>query len=77
VTDNFASGELATIFFEGENTSLTGLTAGQTLFLSAATPGGVTTTPPTAVGNVVQIVGKACSATSAIFKEDDGVCIGA
>lgn len=77
VLDNFAAGEQATVFFEGENTALTGLTAGQTLFLSADTPGGVTTTPPSAVGNIVQIVGKACDATSAIFKEDDGVCIGA
>lgn len=76
VSDNFAAGELATVFFEGENTALTGLVAGTTLFLSADTPGGATDTAPNAVGNVVQVIGKACSATSAIFKEDDGVCIG-
>ena len=77
VTNNFALGDDATVFFEGENTALTGLTPGATYFLSAATPGGVTTTPPAANGNIVQIVGKACSATSIIYQEDDGVCRGA
>lgn len=74
VLDNFAASAGATVFFEGANTALSGLTPGATLFLSADTPGAATTTAPTGSGNVVQIVGKACATDSAIFIEDDGVC---
>ena len=73
VLDNFAAGTQATVFFEGANTALTGLTPGATLFLST-TPGQATESAPTGAGNVVQVVGKACGVDAAIFIEDDGVC---
>jgi len=51
----------ATVYFEGSNTSVTGLTPGR-MFLST-TPGLVTPTAPSGSGQVVQIVGFATSAT--------------
>lgn len=55
------SGGMATVYFEGSNTQMTGLTAGQNFL--ATTPGGSTVTPPSASGNIVQAVGIAVSAT--------------
>jgi hypothetical protein len=57
----------ALVYFEGINNQVTGLTAGK-LYLSAATPGGVVATAPSAGGNVVQCVGRALSATSMVFE---------
>jgi len=57
----------ASIYFEGINNQVTGLTVGP-LFLSAAIPGGVTAIAPSASGNVVQSVGRAISATSMSFE---------
>lgn len=73
VLDNFAAGADATVFFEGTNTALSGLTPGQTLFLSTV-PGAASPVAPAVPGSVVQIVGKACGVDAAIFIEDDGVC---
>ena len=50
----------ATVYFEGSNTGVTGLTAG-TQFLTT-TPGGVSTTAPSSSGNIVQVVGVATAA---------------
>lgn len=55
----------ATIYFEGTNDQVTGLTPG-VQFLSA-TPGLCTATAPSSSGNVVQRVGFATSATSMNF----------
>jgi hypothetical protein len=57
-----ASGQMATIYHEGANGQLAGLTPGAEVFLStvAGTP---TETPPSASGNIVQSIGVAISAT--------------
>lgn len=62
----------ATVFFEGTNTQLSGLTVGSRYFLDT-TAGAVTTTPPAASGNVAQYIGVALSATEISFEPDDGV----
>lgn len=56
----------ATVYFEGRNDQVSGLTAGNQ-YLST-TPGISSGTPPSASGNVVQLVGVATSATSVNFE---------
>lgn len=63
----------ATVYFEGANAQVTGLTAGP-LFLSA-TPGLATSTAPSASGNVVQRVGLATAATSMNFESGTPVVL--
>lgn len=58
----------ATIYFEGQNNQLTGLTAGARMYLSATTPGEITATAPTGTGQVVQYVGRAINATTIAFE---------
>jgi hypothetical protein len=60
----------ATVYLEGMNTGVSGLTIGAFYFLSAASPGLPTATAPTGSGNVVQSIGKATSATSLQFEPD-------
>lgn len=66
VLNNVTSGADATIYFEGTNDQVSGLTPGTTYALSHTTPGGVvalgsaTTTP----GHSLQVVGVATSASS-------------
>jgi hypothetical protein len=57
-----SAGTNATVYFEGTNNQLSGLTGGTTYFLST-TAGGVTSTAPSGSGNIVQKVGKALSTT--------------
>lgn len=59
-----SNGALATVFFDDSNIGKTGLTAGATYYLDHTTPGGVTTTPTTTAGQIVQAVGFATSATN-------------
>jgi hypothetical protein len=66
VKDAFTSGQNATIYFEGPNDGLSGLSPGKQ-FLST-TPGLPTATAPSSAGNVVQLVGIATSATSMNFQ---------
>lgn len=73
VLDAVLSGQPASVYFEGRNTALTGLTVGERYYLSATTPGTVTDTPPAASGNVVQFLGRASEATSIAFEATDGV----
>ena len=61
-----SSGASATVYFEGANTGVTGLTGGN-VFLST-TAGGCTNTAPSATGNVVQRVGIAVGATELNFE---------
>ena len=56
----------ATVYFEGSNTGVTGLTPGPQFL--ATTAGLCTATAPSAAGNVVQRVGLATSATSINFE---------
>jgi hypothetical protein len=62
-----SSSATATVYFEGTDTQVTGLTPG-VQFLSAATPGAATGTAPSASGNVVQRVGFATAATALNFQ---------
>lgn len=62
-----ASGAQALVYFEGNNTQVTGLTGGN-LFLSVTVPGKTQATAPTSTGQVAQIVGFATSATSMNFQ---------
>jgi hypothetical protein len=57
------SGNDATVYFEGENTQLTGLTGGTKYFLSGSAAGEVTATAPTTSGYALQEVGIAVSTT--------------
>lgn len=67
----------ATVFFPGQIvTGVAGLTIGLPVFLSAATPGGVTSVAPNALGNLVQQVGTALSATSFVFQPMAGIIHG-
>ena len=60
------SGNNATVYFEGTNTQVTGMTPG-VVFLSA-TPGLATSTAPSSAGNVVQRIGFATGATAINFQ---------
>lgn len=62
VLESVSSSALATVYFEGRNPQVTGLNAG-VVYLSAATPGLSTNTPPSATGNIVQRLGVAVAAT--------------
>jgi len=64
-----ASGANATVYFEGTNTQMTGLTPGRQ-FLSATTPGKTQAAAPTGSGQVVQVVGFATSATAMNFQAE-------
>lgn len=75
VLDAVTSGQSASVYFEGRNTSLTGLTIGARYYLSASAAGAVTATPPSATGNVVQFLGRASNATSLAFEATDGVIL--
>lgn len=68
------SGNPASVYKEGTNTQLTGLTLGTNLYLST-TPGLATGTPPSGNGNVSQRVGKAISTTSADFERGTPVTL--
>jgi len=63
-TESVVSGAPVKVQFDDSNTALSGLTPGATYYLSASTPGGVTTTAPTAAGQIVQSVGVALNATT-------------
>lgn len=66
VLDAVADAANATVYFEGANTAVTGMTGGQ-IFLST-TAGAATGTAPTASGQVVQKLGVAVSATQINFE---------
>jgi len=62
-----ASGGIATVYFEGTNTQVTGQAPG-VVYLDLTTPGRGTDTVPTGAGKVLQIVGYATSSTSVNFQ---------
>lgn len=69
-----ASAANATVYFEGTNTALTGLTPGMQ-YLSATTPGAVTATVPTGAGQTVQRIGPAVSATALNFEPQQPITL--
>lgn len=68
VKENVSSGADATVYYGNVNSALSGLTAGQVLFLSGSTAGAVTGTAPTTSGHIMQEVGIALSATEALIE---------
>jgi len=64
VLDDVAAGSDATVYFDGHNTKLSGLTVGTYYFLSDTTPGGVTNTPPSTTGYFIQRLGIAIDNTT-------------
>jgi hypothetical protein len=62
-----SSSATATVYFEGNDNQVTGLTAGTVQYLST-TPGAATETPPSGAGNVVQRVGFATATTALNFQ---------
>lgn len=73
VLAGFASGATATVYFEGTNTSVTGLTPGPQFL--GATAGKAASTPPTGAGKVVQRVGFATSATTLNFNAGEPIVL--
>jgi len=65
---------LATVYFEGTNTQLSGMTPGARQYLGTA--GGVTGTPNTTSGQLHQYLGKSSSATELNVEMADCVLIG-
>ena len=68
------SGASITVYFEGSNTSVTGLTPGPQFLVAGAT-GLASVTAPTGAGNVVQRVGFATSATSMNFQSQPPIVL--
>jgi len=69
------AGNNATVFFEGLNSAVTGLTPGQRVYLGAA--GGIKTTPPSsASGDVIhQYLGRALNTTLMDVEIDDEIVL--
>jgi hypothetical protein len=68
-----SSSATATVYFEGNDTGVTGLTPGPQ-FLST-TPGAATLTAPSGSGNVVQRVGFATAATALNFQSQPPIVL--
>lgn len=69
VEDTAAAAASVKVYEDGIQTGLSGLTEGARYFASA-TPGAITTTPPTTAGHTVQSVGTAYSETELSFKPE-------
>lgn len=65
------SGDPVTVYGQGANDQVSGLTGGVTQWLSSTVPGGLQDTPPTGSGELVQRVGKAFSASVLSFQKGD------
>lgn len=63
------------VYFDGANDQLSALTGGARMFLSAATAGAATATPPASTGNLIQYLGSALSATTVAFRPTDGTTV--
>lgn len=72
ILSSVASAASVDVYFEGEVTGLSGLTAGK-VWLSATVPGGVQAAIPTTSGHIAQAVGWATSATTIDFESSDPI----
>lgn len=63
-----ASAASGTVYYGNLNTQQTGLTVGDTLYLSHTVPGKATSVVPTGVGKIVQRLGKARTATEILVE---------
>jgi hypothetical protein len=75
VLSSVTSGATATVYFEGTITGLSSLTIAGTYFLSAVTPGVITTTAPSTAGHIVQQVGVAISSTELSFEPQQPITL--
>ena len=75
ILDNASSGNAVTVYMEGRNVDLTGLTPGARYYLSDVTPGGVTATPVSGTGKRHQFLGTAITSTSIAFEADDSILL--
>ena len=74
VNSSYSIGQLATIFFEGPNDNLSGLTIGSRYYLSSS--GGVSNTPPSLPTDVIhQYLGIATSTTTINTDIEDAVLL--
>ena len=64
VNDTVTAGNTVTVFRDGINPNVSGLTVGDLQFLSDTTPGGVTAIKPSAGSSFIQQLGEALSATT-------------
>lgn len=61
----------ATVYFDGLNTAVSGLTPGTDYYLSDSTPGGVTSTPVSGTGKINQFIGTATAAGELVFERGE------
>jgi hypothetical protein len=69
-----SSGGSATVYFEGTNNQVSGMTVGGEVFLHTTAGAGSNTAPSTA-GNVIQRIGIALSATEVSFEPDEPITL--
>jgi hypothetical protein len=74
VLASVSSAASGTVYFEQIITGLSSLTLGAVYYLST-TAGGITTTAPSASGNVVQRIGRAISATELLFQPQEPITL--
>lgn len=75
VLSSVTSGQNATVYFEGTNTGVSGLTPGARQFLSGGTAGAATATAPSTSGHYVQTLGFAVTTTSMTFEPQDPIIL--
>ena len=68
IKDSVVSPANVNVYFEGEIPGFVGLVPGAVYYLSDTTPGGITNTPLTAAGRILQRVGVATSDTTLDFE---------
>ena len=69
------SGANATVYLDGTNTAMTGLTPGAMQFLSDVTPGKTVETAPTTANHLVQRIGPALGATEIRFRPEPAILL--
>ena len=74
VLTGVGSGVSATVYFEGQNNQLTGMTPGARQYLST-TAGARTESPPSTAGNVVLMLGNAINATTLNFEPKEPITL--
>lgn len=77
VRQAWTTGQIAKLYNEGTVGGQTGLTAGQRIYLSATTPGAISTAPITGAGKLHQFLGRASSVTEFEFEIDDHLVLAA
>jgi len=76
VLDSWLAGENAVVFLSGLNDQVSGLTAGQRIYLGV-TAGDSVTSPVTGADRIHQFLGRAIASTSYNFEPDDEIILAA